>query len=375
LILGPSLQVDLEESVPIFKIEMGTFLKINYRERFAEVAVGSGLWITPRSSSRWGQDPRVQSVGPPPELQQRPFTREQAHAAGISVKQLRSQRFRRLFRGVYADAELPDTLELRCQALMLLLPTDAIFSHFTAAQLYGLPAECEVIHVSASSPTTRPAPRARLQFHESVPMAHRRNYRGFPLATPERTFVDLANLLDLVDLVILGDAMLRRRLASWESLREAVAAAARRRGVRVARQALPLLRDGVDSPMETRLRLLLVSAGLPCPEVNVDIFDEHGHWFSRPDLVYRAPRLAMEYEGDTHRTDKRQWRADMTRHEVLHDLGWTVLRFHADDILARPKRTAERVRYWLNLATSHKVDLEESAHFDLENGRFPQDQL
>jgi hypothetical protein len=290
----------------------------------------------------------VRSVGPPPELRQRPFTREQAIAAGVSVKQLRSQRFRRIFRGVYADAALADTLELRCQALMLLLPSDAVFSHFTAAQLYGLPAECGAIHVSASSPTTRPGPRMGLQFHESVPRAHRRKHCGLALTTPERTFVDLASLMSFVELVALGDALLRRRLASIESLRDAVATAARRRGVCGARQALPFLRDGVDSPMETRLRLLLVSAGLPCPEVNVDIFDEHGHWFSRPDLVYRASRLAMEYEGDTHRTDKRQWRADMTRHEVLHDLGWTVLRFHADDILVRPKRTVERVRYWLN---------------------------
>jgi Protein of unknown function (DUF559) len=287
--------------------------------------------------------------GVPWQLKHVPFTLDQAQAVGVSFEQLRGKRYRQVFRGVYADAALPDTPDLRCRALLLVLPSDAVFSHFTAGELYGLPLTHPLIHVSVSSPQRRPGPRAGLQFHESVPVADTRIYRGFPLTTPERTFVDLAERLDLVELVILGDAMLRRSLASRESLREAVAAAARRRGVCLAREALPILCDGVDSPMETRLRLLLVFAGLPCPEINVDIFDGHGHWLSRPDLLYGEVKIAMEYEGDIHRTDKRQWRADMTRHELLHDLGWVVLRFHADDVLLRPHQTLERVRYWLSL--------------------------
>ena len=39
----------------------------------------------------------------------------------------------------------------------------------------------------------------------------------------------------------------------------------------------------------------------------------------------------------------------MTRHEVLHDLGWVVLRFHADDVLLRPQQAVDRVRYWINI--------------------------
>jgi Protein of unknown function (DUF559) len=230
----------------------------------------------------------------------------------------------------------------------LVLPHDAVFSHFTAAQLYGLPADDQLIHVSTSSPQRRPGPRIGVRLHESVSNPDVRTYCGLPITTPERTFVDLAPALELVDLVIFGDAMLRRGLTCRSSLREALVNAAGRRGVCRAREAAELMRDGVDSPMETRLRLLLVFAGLPCPEINADIFDEHGHWLSRPDLCYRGMKLALEYEGDTHRTDKRQWRADMTRHEVLHDLGWTVLRFHADDILLRPHRAVERVRYWIN---------------------------
>lgn len=55
----------------------------------------------------------------------------------------------------------------------------------------------------------------------------------------------------------------------------------------------------------------------------------------------------LEYEGDHHRTDRRQWRDDVYRHELLHDLGWVVLLFHADDVLRRPELTVERVRSWI----------------------------
>jgi hypothetical protein len=284
----------------------------------------------------------------PTQLRDRPFSVQQARAVGLSTDQLRGNRYRQLFRGIYVSAGLPDTLELRCTALLLVLPDDAAFSHFTAAQLYGLPGDDPLIHVSAGSSQRRPNPRKGVRFHESVPRAAVRMHRGLPVTIPERTFVDLAPGLKLIDIVILGDAILGRGLASRESLREVVMAARRRRGVCRAREALAFVREGVDSPMETRLRLLLVFAGLPCPEINKDVLDEHGHWLSRPDLSYPELKLGMEYEGDTHRTDRRQWRADMSRHEVLHDLGWTVLRFHADDVLLRPHQTVERVRHWIN---------------------------
>jgi hypothetical protein len=252
--------------------------------------------------------------GVPGPLRHGPFTVEQAQALGVSLAQLRGQRYRKLFRGVYAASTFPDTLELRCRALLLVLPGDAVFSHFTAAELYGLPANDPLIHVSTSSPQRRPGPRTGVRLHESVSDSDVRAYDGLPITTPERTFIDLAPRLELVDLVIFGDAMLRRVLTSRSSLSDALGNAAGRRGVCRAREAAGLMRDGVDSPMESRLRLLLVFAGLPCPEINVDIFDEHGHWLSRPDLCYRGIKLALEYEGDTHRTDKRQWRADMSRH-------------------------------------------------------------
>ena len=95
--------------------------------------------------------------------------------------------------------------------------------------------------------------------------------RGLPISTPEQTFLDLAGIgVGLVDLVVVADGMIKEGHTSPDRLIEA-AEQWRGKGCRVARRAALLAREGVDSPQETRLRLLLVLAGLPEPRVNVVI--------------------------------------------------------------------------------------------------------
>ena len=88
-----------------------------------------------------------------------------------------------------------------------------------------------------------------------------------------------------------------------------------------------MLRVGVDSPQESRLRLKIVDAGLPEPAVTQPVFDEHGRYVSTPDLQYKEYKIAMEYEGDHHRSDPVQWGKDIERDDRLRALGWIVLKF------------------------------------------------
>jgi hypothetical protein len=90
---------------------------------------------------------------------------------------------------------------------------------------------------------------------------------GLMLTSPVRTFIDLAACTDLTDLVSAGDSLVRRTGTGPELFRNAAAARTGARGIRLAREAAELIRTGVDSPMETRLRLLLLLAGLPEPQV------------------------------------------------------------------------------------------------------------
>lgn len=317
----------------------------------------------------------------PEALTEQPFLVRDALALGVTQDVLRGGRFRRPFRGVRVPAHLPDSLEVRCRAAALLLPPDAAFSHTTAAHLHGLPLPLSVgwpgldgrdgartgaVPPAASPGTRRPAPDPRTLVHATVAPSKPKGTRPEPagvvchimrlddhevlrradtlhLTSVPRTWLDLAGVLGLEDLVAVADAALRRSLVTTEQLQSAVAAWSRRPGVARLRTALPLVEPATDSPMETRLRLLLVLAGLPTPVANRDVVVD-GEWLARPDLSYPELRIAIEYDGDHHRVDRRQWQSDISRRRLLEDAGWTVLVFTADDVLKFGPETVRRVR-------------------------------
>ena len=141
--------------------------------------------------------------------------------------------------------------------------------------------------------------------------------RGVPISAPAAVFLELATLhQDLLALVVLGDSLVRRTRISPETL-VAAAAGWSGRGSRLARRAAGLVRKGVDSAMETRLRLLIVLAGLPEPTVNFIVRDQNGDWTLRSDLSYPGLKLIIEYDGDQHRQDPQQWSRDLRRREWL----------------------------------------------------------
>lgn len=284
----------------------------------------------------------------PPQLLQRPFTPAQAAALGLSADVLRGARFWTPMRGVRAARELPDSFELRCQALAL-LASEAAFSHLSAARLCDLPVprQRSPLGVALAEPleVTSPGLPRRIRgvrAHHGQLGADVRIVRGLPVTCGARTWADLAGRLGLDDLVVLGDAVLRQ---GWADLVElsAWAARPRRRGAARMRAAIALLEPRTDSPMETRLRLLLIRAGLGRPAANCDVIVD-GEWLARPDLSYPALRIAIEYDGDHHRTDRRQWQRDIGRRRVLEDAGWLVIVVTADDVLRRPEQLVERVR-------------------------------
>lgn len=175
--------------------------------------------------------------------------------------------------------------------------------------------------------------------------AARRTLRtGIPLSTPEQTFIDLAATgINLIDLVVLGDAMLKAELTTIPTLMEAIEAW-QGHGTRLALRAARLMREGVDSPMETRVRLLIVLAGLPEPTVNVIVRGEDGSWRMRFDLCYIKQRLIVEYDGRRHADSPEQWERDIFRREDLDRMDYRLIVVTSRGIYSEPYRTLERVR-------------------------------
>ena len=150
--------------------------------------------------------------------------------------------------------------------------------------------------------------------------------RGFRTTSALRTVSDLARSLPLVEAVVVIDEALHRGLVRLDQL-----------GARVAEVAEP----ATESPMETRLRLVLVLAGLPRPQAQVTLRTESGVFLGRPDLFYPEHRLAIEYDGATHRDSLA---ADNRRQNRLVDAGYRLLRFTAADVLDSPASVVELVR-------------------------------
>ena len=111
--------------------------------------------------------------------------------------------------------------------------------------------------------------------------------------------------------------------------------AAHRPGLAAVRTAVAAARELVESPKETELRLLLRDAGFVEPEINrtVKVRDADGdpHTF-RLDLSCRGPQVAIEDDGDGHRTDRRQWLKDRHKDNLLRSVGWEVVRVTQDDL-------------------------------------------
>ena len=272
----------------------------------------------------------------------RPFTRADALAAGISPAVLRGSRFRRIFRGVYVDARVPAHPLLRVEAALVLHPAGAFASHSSAAHAYDVPLPVlPDVHVSVLTAADR-RPRPGLRSHLASPDPSVTVERGLRVSAPAQMFVELAALLHLVDLVVVGDALVRLRRVTPDELRSFCAASSLP-AARDARCAASYVRARVDSPMETRLRMLLVLAGLPEPTIDHRIRDADGRVLYRFDLSYPDLKIAVEYDGRQHRADLDQWDHDTDRRDWFDAHGWLVVPVFSRGIYRDPAKTVRRV--------------------------------
>jgi len=251
-------------------------------------------------------------------------------------------------RGV-AAFDLPDRDVLdRCAAYEPILLRGQFFSHATAAALWGLRLPVETqgdLDVSVLDPRTpprRPGLTGRRVSNVSLAFVH-----GFPVVSAADAWCQLGSLLAREDLIAAGDSALpalhRTGVVSLEDLGRAAARHARTAGAPTVAAALALVRPGVESRPETLLRLALRRARLPEPVIAAAVVLPDGRTY-HPDLSYPELKIAIEYEGDGHRTDRRQWERDVERYERFADAGWRVIRVTATQLFTRPAEVAARVR-------------------------------
>ena len=292
----------------------------------------------------------------PLHLASAPFTVYEARAATLGNSRLRASDVTTAGRLLYLPTGWEFELRGLARALSAATP-GAWISHITAAILLGLwlPSwylGCRELHLS--KPKTLPPVRREgvvghtvLAFDEELMV-----WDGIRISTPARTWLDLARVLPLEDLVALGDQLVRQprarlegRAEPWTTLPQLKAMLTRHRklqGIVKARQALELIRCGSDSAPETFLRLALADAGLPEPELQLQIVP--GDRYSpAADLGYRRQMIAIQYDGGHHRTREQQ-SSDNRRDELFNAAGWRYFKFNADDLAENFRGAVKRVR-------------------------------
>ncbi len=195
----------------------------------------------------------------------------------------------------------------------------------------------ELIH------TNRRPPRGIIVRTDELRSTEKQTIGGLPVTTPARTAFDLVRRYDLAVGVQRIDALMNATGIPVDDIFAVARHHAGVRGMRQLKETLAHTDAGSESPQESATRLLLVRAGIPRPETQIEIFDEYGVAVIRLDMGWREWKVAVEYDGVQHWADARQRSWDIERIAILESLGWIVIRVSAG-MLKRPQTIVERVR-------------------------------
>lgn len=275
-------------------------------------------------------------------------------ARGVHSRRLASGEFHQPLPGYYTPSDAPAPLEVIARVMQRRFLPHGTVSHATAAEILGIPipfalqhARSGVIHATVPPGTGhRAGPRVLVHARRTSGTVAR---HGLVMSDPVALLCEMAPTLTSIELTAACDHLLGPQMP-WplgrrrSTLEDEVAQATGTHGIAAVRRALRDAREGVESPKETELRMLLVAAGFAEPRINVTVVARGSSERFRLDLSYRVPQIAIEYDGDWHRTDRRRFRRDRRKDDVLHELGWHVVRV-TDLDLQDPRHLLARLHH------------------------------
>jgi hypothetical protein len=272
-----------------------------------------------------------------------PFMGSEALAGGaLSRHQLRT-RYRAVFPNIYLSKDVQPSLELRIAAAWLWSNRRATIAGAAAAALHGAKWIPDAVPVELIHNNSR-APRGVLTRRDALIDGETQTLEGRPhwvVTTPERTAFDIGRRGAIHSAVVRLDALARATGIKVDDVLSVVKSHPRSPGLRTLEAALELVDPGAQSPRESYLRLLLIDAGLPRPQTQLPVLGVDGIPVAYLDLGWEDLMVGVEYDGDHHRIDRRQYVKDIRRLEMLERMGWLIVRVVAED---RPAEVLRQVR-------------------------------
>lgn len=262
---------------------------------------------------------------------------------GMHRRHLASAAMVRAFPGWWMRSDAEPTLSTLAEVFQQSIRPGTVISHETAAEIFGFPLPRAMTR-EGGAPLHCRGPDGRGRARGGLVVVHRPSAAptirldGITMSHPLVALQELAPRLGPVDLVVCLDALAADRHGTRERMRiteiDEFLGTMSGRGAPALRRALPTVRERSWSPMETRLRLLLLDRGYPEPELNVEVRDPVTGNDYVLDLAYPADRIAIEYDGDEHRTNRRRWHDDLQKNVALQRMGWSLHRVTMADYLS-----------------------------------------
>ncbi|MGC2655423.1 MAG: hypothetical protein WA317_17910 [Mycobacterium sp.] len=266
------------------------------------------------------------------------FRGTEAVASGALTRGQLRWNYRAIYRDVYLPKQMVRSLHDNVVAAWLWSGRQGIIAGRAAAALHGAKWVDEFTCVELIGRFNH-APPGIIVRRETLSADDVTLLAGLPVTTPARTAFDLARHLPRNVAVTHLDALARATGMTPADVAPMIDRHKRLRGVRRCRTALSLMDAGAQSPKESWLRLILFDAGLPRPTTQVRVSD--GQFVAYLDMGWEGPQVGVEYDGDHHRRDRRQYVIDIRRAEMLEGLGWRVIKVIGED---RPTDVVRRVR-------------------------------
>ena len=189
---------------------------------------------------------------------------------------------------------------LMVRATLAGLRVPAVVSHASAAALHGLPLwglPLRQVHVTRMPPA-RSADEARLRSHVArLAPGEVTVVDGTVVTSVARTVLDIARSVPFPAALTVADAALADALTTPEDLLAVLDAGVGTRGNRSARRVVTSADRRSESVGESRSRALMIDAGLPLPDLQVEVRRPDGSLVGRSDFGWREHRLLGEFDG------------------------------------------------------------------------------
>jgi hypothetical protein len=254
----------------------------------------------------------------------------QALANGVVTEHDLRRWYDRMFRDIYSPKGYEPTLLDRIDGAWLRSGRNGVVAGVAAAALHGAQWVDDDIPVELIWDNTRPPPGI-IARDERLDKDEITTVSCISVTTSARTAYDLGRHLPRSEAIARLDALMR---ATPFSMGEVLQLAQRHRGARGLKQlraVLPLVDGGAASPQETRLRLLFIDAGFPRPTTQIPVVDGRGRLVRPLDMGWEDFMVAAEYDGDQHRTNRKEYVKDIRAFPKLERLGWRVIRVIKED--------------------------------------------